>query len=47
MNNSKRRRLAKQARKMRGHDPMMPTTENLVRIMRQMGTNRKQRRKTA
>ena len=42
--NAKRRREAKAARKVPGTDPWAPTTENLRRIMRQMGTTRPQRR---
>jgi len=42
--NAKRRRLAKAAAKVRGHDPMAPTAKNLQRIMRQAGTTRRERR---
>lgn len=44
MNNGKRRREAKLARKIKGADAMAPTTKNLTRIERQMGTTRQQRR---
>lgn len=42
--NAKRRREAKAARKVTGHNPMAPTTENLRRILRQAGTTRPERR---